>query len=117
MSELTPAPKGYAIKLVRDDTPRIINGSGQPGGLFYREVASYEERSKWLRRKLIEEAAEYLESGEIEELADALAVIEGLAWASHGMTLRELGDRMHADPRGGFLRGQMMYGHHPEFDG
>lgn len=116
MSALTPAPKGYAIKLVRDKTPRIINSSGQPGGLFYRQV-DLDARVPWLKRKLIEEAAEYLESGELDELADVLAVIEGIAWARHGLTLAELASKMHDDKRGGFLHGQMMYGYHEEFDG
>lgn len=115
MSELVPAPDGYPIKLVRDRTPEIINGTGQAGALFYTHIPAG-ERGPWLRRKLIEEAAEYMETASLDELADVLAVVEGLA-ATHGLTLSELGTRMNSDPRGGFLAGVMMRGHHAEFDG
>lgn len=114
MSDLTPAPNGYPIKLVRDGTPQIINTSGDPGELFYDHLKP-DERARWLKRKLIEEAAEYLESGEIEELVDVLAVVEGLA-ATHDLTLADLIVRKNADPRGGFLLGVIMRGYHPEFD-
>ena len=115
MSELTPAPCGYPIKLVRDRTPEIINSTGDPGALFYDHIKPA-ERARWLRRKLIEESAEYMESGEIAELADVLAVVEGLA-ATHDLTLADLIAHKNDDPRGGFLTGVMMRGHHPEFDG
>jgi predicted house-cleaning noncanonical NTP pyrophosphatase (MazG superfamily) len=111
---LTPAPNGYPIKLVRDRTADIINETGCHGALFYDTIPG-EDRPKWLRRKLMEEVAEYLEDHGADELADILAVIEGLA-GFHGLTLQELTQRMHRDHRGGFLTGQMMYGHHPEFD-
>jgi predicted house-cleaning noncanonical NTP pyrophosphatase (MazG superfamily) len=114
MSEPTPAPKGYPIKLVRDRTAEIINSTGEPGALFYGDAP---ETAAPLRRKLAEEVAEYLEDRGVDELADVLAVVEGLAYRQHGLTLAELARQMHSDPRGGFLTGQMMYGHHPEFDG
>jgi predicted house-cleaning noncanonical NTP pyrophosphatase (MazG superfamily) len=115
MSSLIPAPKGYPIKLVRDRTAAIINHTGRPGALFYAPIPA-PQRARWLRRKLIEEAAEYLESAELDELVDVLAVVAGLA-TTHGLELSQLAERMRADERGGFLNGQMMYGHHPEFDG
>jgi predicted house-cleaning noncanonical NTP pyrophosphatase (MazG superfamily) len=117
MSALQPAPNGYPIKLVRDRTPAIINASGEPGALFYdTEDLPPAERWPWLRRKLIEECAEYVESHAVAELADVLAVIEGLA-VVHGMTLDELAALAAQDERGGFLHGRMMRGHHAEFDG
>jgi predicted house-cleaning noncanonical NTP pyrophosphatase (MazG superfamily) len=113
MSELTPAGiAGYPIKVIRDRMPDII---ADDGVLFYDHV-SVEQRTPWLRRKLIEEAAEYVESREVDELADVLAVVEGLA-ATHGLTLAELTERAAADPRGGFLTGRMMRGYHADFDG
>jgi predicted house-cleaning noncanonical NTP pyrophosphatase (MazG superfamily) len=115
MSELTPAPKGYPIKLVRDDTQRIINDTGEPGELFYDELP-VADRAPWLRRKLMEEATEYVLDPAVDELADVLAVVEGLA-ALHGTTLEHLLRHMRRDPRGGFLAGRMMYGYHAEFDG
>lgn len=112
MSELTPAPHGYPIKLIRDQTTEII---GDHGDLFYDHIPKA-ERAPWLRRKLIEEAAEYMADPDISELADVLAVVEGLA-ATHGLTLTQLVDVAAADPRGGFLTGRMMRGYHPRFDG
>lgn len=112
-----PAPGGYPIKIVRDDTPEIVNASGEPGDLWYGPLdgISLEERGPWLRRKLIEEAVEYTEGRSSEELADVLSVIEGLALL-HGLTLAELAEIAANDERGGFLRGRMMYGRHAEFD-
>lgn len=113
MTALTPAPSGYPIKLIRDNTTDVI---GDKGILFYDHIPEA-ERPMWLKRKLIEEAVEYLESGEIGELADVLAVVEGLAVTHDGITLDELIAVMHSDPRGGFLTGRMMRGYHPKFDG
>lgn len=112
MSELVPAPRGYPIKIIRDRTTDII---GDKGVLFYDHIPA-EERAVWLRRKLIEEAAEYVESRDAAELADVLAVVEGLA-AVHGLTLAELTAIAASDPRGGFLTGRMMRGYHADFDG
>jgi predicted house-cleaning noncanonical NTP pyrophosphatase (MazG superfamily) len=111
---MKPHAKGYPIKIVRDRTPEIINSTGEPGDLFYGCVPP-EERPSWLRRKLIEEAAEYVEDRRLDELSQVLCVVEGLA-ATHGLTLDYLIDVMRADPRGGFLEGVMMYGLHPEYD-
>jgi predicted house-cleaning noncanonical NTP pyrophosphatase (MazG superfamily) len=115
VSELTPAPNGYPIKLVYDGTASIINSTGEPGALFYGSIPAG-ERPVWLRRKLIEETAEYVESRGVAELGDVLAVVEGLA-ATHGLTLEELTAKRREDPRAGLLAGQMMYGYHEEFDG
>jgi predicted house-cleaning noncanonical NTP pyrophosphatase (MazG superfamily) len=110
---LTPAPAGYPIKLVRDRTPEILNGTGEPGALFYGPATG--DRSRLLRLKLAEEVGEYLVDGGFGELRDVLAVVEALA-AEHGSTLATLVQALRADPRGGFAEGVMMYGHHPEFD-
>lgn len=112
MSELVPHPQGYPIKLVRDRTTAII---GDRGTLFYDHIP-VEARGPWLRRKLIEEASEYVIDPDVPELADVLAVIEGLA-SVHGLTLQGLIEHMDEDPRGGFLTGRMMRGHHAAFDG
>jgi predicted house-cleaning noncanonical NTP pyrophosphatase (MazG superfamily) len=70
-----------------------------------------------LRLKLGEEVAEYLVDGGLDELLDVVAVVEGLAWIGHQLTLAQLVERARRDERGGFLAGRVMYGHHPEFDG
>jgi predicted house-cleaning noncanonical NTP pyrophosphatase (MazG superfamily) len=113
-SMLTPAPAGYPIKIVRDNTPEILNHTGEPGALWYGPTD--EDLGRLLRLKLAEETGEYLVDGGLGELRDVLAVIEGLAH-QHGTTLDGLIDLLRQDSRGGFLKGVMMYGHHPEFDG
>jgi len=114
---LTPTPKGYPIKLVRDRTAEIVNPSGEPGDLWYErlEVADSETRIRLLRLKLAEEVGEYLIDGGLDELADVLAVVEALA-VGHGSTLRDLEAKMQDDPRGGFRSAVVMYGRHPEYD-
>lgn len=59
-------------KLVRDHIPRIIRESGRdPVVRAYSE----EEYARALDDKLREELEEYLESGEVEELADLQEVL------------------------------------------
>jgi len=118
VSPLTPAPEGYPIKIVRDNTPEIINQSGESGDLFYgkRNELSVGDRAPWLQRKLVEEVAEYIVAPGVQELRDVLAVIEGLTLV-HGVSLASLLISNHLDERGGFLEGRMMYGYHAEFDG
>lgn len=113
MSELTPAPRGYPIKLVRDDTAGIVNPTGEPGDLWYGPC---EDAAPWLRQKLGEEVTEYLLDPDVPELTDVLAVVEGLA-KTHGLTLDDLAEQMRQDARGRFLDPQMMWGYHQEFDG
>lgn len=119
MTDLAPAPDGYAIKLVRDKTPRIINETGKPGELFYALIPDDEERLEWLKKKLAEEVTEYLLKGSstegFDELADVLAVVLSLAqW--HGGSWHTILRTASEDPRGLFNSGVMMYGRHPEFD-
>ncbi len=62
-------------KLIRDKIPEIIKESGRNCKV---EVLSDEECMKYLNKKLLEEANEYLESGEVEELADLEEVLRGI---------------------------------------
>lgn len=116
MNELTPAPKGYAIKLVRDRTAEIVNPSGFPGDLWYAPLPAGTDLGPWLRGKLDEEVREYQQDRDLRELSQVLSVVEALA-EYHGSSLEELAERMRSDERGGFRRGVIMYGYHPEFDG
>jgi len=91
-------------KLVRDKIPAIIE---QSGGTCTTRVLSPEEYREALRMKAQEELAEYLaaptDSDALEELADLLEVVHGLAKA-HGATA-EVVEKMRVrkkQERGGF---------------
>ena len=73
-------------KLVRDNIPEIIRNSGETAHILFLDDVSY---LKELRKKLLEETNEFLESEEIVELADILEVIEALAKAK-GSSLDEI---------------------------
>ena len=90
-------------KLVRDDIPKVIEESNKK---CETEVVKGEEVSKLLNEKLQEEVNEYLESNDIEELADILEVIHGILH-NKGITIEELEDiRINKkEERGGFLKG------------
>ena len=62
-------------KLIRDKIPEIIEKSGRR---CKTEVLSDEECLRYLNKKLLEEANEYLESEEIEELADLEEVLRAI---------------------------------------
>lgn len=111
---MEPHADGYPIKLVRDNTPAIINSTGDPGDLFYRTIP-VEERLPWLKKKLGEEVLEYLVDGGVEELQNVLAVCASLC-RLEGKTMVQMLDAVVEDPRGIFSEGVMMYGLHPEFD-
>ena len=63
-------------KLVRDNIPAICREKGQDPNT---RILDKQEYGFELRRKLREEVEEYLLSGEPEELADIIEVIEALA--------------------------------------
>ena len=66
-------------KIVRDRIPEVIEAAGQHA--IY-ELVDHETALEGLKRKLSEELAEYLESGSLEELADLLEVMHGVAYHS-----------------------------------
>lgn len=118
MADLNPAPRGYPIKLVRDNTPDIVNPSEEPGSLWYSTmfVGVPEELTRLLKLKLSEEVGEFLVDGGVDELRDVQAVIDGLV-ANLGLDREEFRTAVDTDPRGGFLKAVVMLGHHDEFDG
>ncbi len=59
-------------KLVRDNIPDIIRAAGETP--ITRTVSS-EEYAQLLRSKLLEEVQEFLEAGDLEELADLYEVM------------------------------------------
>lgn len=113
ISDLTPAPSGYPIKLVRDGTAAVINESGEPGELFYGPLRA--NGMRWLRLKLAEELGEYLVDGGFDELCDVLAVVAALC-VEHGRSFDYALAQVAQHPRGGFKNQIMMYGRHAEFD-
>lgn len=63
-------------KLVRDKIPEICNQDGKD--VIIKELSN-KEYEKCLCEKLIEECEEYIESRDIEELADAMEVVYAIA--------------------------------------
>ena len=63
-------------KLVRDKIPEIIKADGRECEIL---IAAGEEKYKLLEEKLQEEVNEFLEDKNLEELADVMEVLFGLA--------------------------------------
>lgn len=63
-------------KLVRDLIPEVIRADGKECEI---EIADKEQREELLEAKLMEEVNEYLEDKNLEELADVMEVLFGLA--------------------------------------
>ena len=62
-------------KLIRDRIPEIIAADGRA---CKTQVLSDEQFQEYLNRKILEEVKEYLDSGEVEELADLEEVIRAI---------------------------------------
>lgn len=76
-------------KLIRDNIPQVIENNG---GKYETRVLNDDELDIELRKKLLEETKEIIESSDEhlpEELADALEVIESLA-ETHGLKLTDI---------------------------
>lgn len=87
-------------KAVRDRIPEIIRESGRDCNL---KVVTDNEFLPYMKDKLIEEVNEYLENGDVEELADVLEVVNRLAELS-GVDIDDLENiRLRKNnERGGF---------------
>ncbi|MDS0293432.1 nucleoside triphosphate pyrophosphohydrolase [Halogeometricum luteum] len=93
-------------KLVRDRIPDVIRADGERP---VTHAATGEEYRRRLREKLVEEATEFAEDGELAELADVLAVFDAMCDAV-GTTpeeVRRLGAEKAAE-RGGFSDGVVL---------
>ena len=89
-------------KLVRDKIPDIIQAKGEKA--VVREIPQ-ENMMECLKKKLFEEVQEYLEAGNVEELADILEVFLAIL-DNTGLTYEEL-DKLRiqkATARGGFSK-------------
>ena len=93
-------------KLVRDLIPEVIKKSGKECDI---EIANMEQRTGLLEAKLMEEVNEYLEDKNLEELADVMEVLFGLA---HNLGYSEedlLNKRKEKlEERGGFKKGIIL---------
>lgn len=90
-------------KIVRDRIPEIIEKSGKRARF---ERVSPEEALAGLSEKLVEEAAEFRNSGDTEELADVLEVIHGIL-SLRGQSMEDV-EKIRLKKRGergGFLLG------------
>ena len=93
-------------KLVRDLIPEVIKADGKECDI---EIATEEERTKLLEAKLMEEVNEYIQDKNLEELADVMEVLFGLA---HNLgyleedLLNKRNEKLRA--RGGFKEGIIL---------
>lgn len=62
-------------KLVRDRIPEVIERNGETPVIHTADDEEYERR---LREKLVEEAREFADSGDLTELADVLEVVHAI---------------------------------------
>lgn len=93
-------------KLVRDNIPTIIKSSGKQCSF---EIASKEQKYSLLEAKLQEEVSEFLEDKNLEELADVMEVLFGLADAlGHSENDLLNARERKKDERGGFKEGIVL---------
>ncbi len=87
-------------KLVRDHIPQVIESEGKKAICTTLDDTSY---IKHLNEKLLEEVQEYLQSGELEELADIGEVMHAIL-AYKGIPLEEFqrARMTKLEQRGGF---------------
>lgn len=106
-TEVERATGALRGKLVRDRIPDIIRRDGQTPVI---ETATPEDYPKYVRAKLVEELGEYLESGDVAELADLIEVCFCAALTLHDVAkgaLLSIAQRKN-DSRGGF-RNQLVW--------
>ena len=95
-------------KLVRDKIPEIIMADGKECEF---EIVPKEERVELLEKKLMEEVNEYLQDKNLEELADIMEVLFGLA-DNLGYREEDLMKKREEkkEERGGFKEGIVLKG-------
>ena len=96
-------PSTHYDKLVRDKIPDVIRQAGKEP---ITDILSEDDMSGALHRKLQEEVREYLESGSVEEMADILEVLHGIAFHK-GISWSEVESAriQKRNERGGFEKG------------
>lgn len=93
-------------KLVRDRIPEVIKASGKE---CVTEVVDDKKKYELLEKKLMEEVNEFLEDKNLEELADVMEVLFGLA-NSLGFSEEDLLAKRNEkkNERGGFKDGIVL---------
>lgn len=93
-------------KLVRDKIPEIIEAQGNKYDI---RIADKEEHYKLLEAKLQEEVKEFIEGKNLEELADVMEVLYGLA-DNLGYSEEDLNNKRieKREERGGFKEGVVL---------
>lgn len=95
-------------KLVRDRIPEIIRADGKECEV---EIVEGKRKYELLEKKLMEEVGEFLEDKNLEELADVMEVLFGLAKElgySEDELIRKRNEKR--DERGGFKEGIVLKG-------
>jgi len=93
-------------KLVRDKIPDMIRENGDTPKV---RVANREELDLLLRKKIVEEAQEFLKSGDTEELVDIQEAIDALlALRKADTALIEIQRHSKLLARGGFTQGYVL---------
>ena len=85
-------------KLVRDKIPEMLDAKGVA---YERRIADDAEYRAELIKKLVEEANEFAEAGDPEELADVLEVVDALRKLPGYESVTALQDKKREE-RGGF---------------
>lgn len=93
-------------KLVRDLIPEVIKATGKE---YEIEIAKEEEKTELLEAKLMEEVNEYIQDKNLEELADVMEVLFGLA-NNLGYSEEDLLNKRNEKlkERGGFKEGIIL---------
>ena len=93
-------------KLVRDKIPEIIKENGETPKV---RIADRDELDKLLRLKIVEEAKEFLLSGDTEELVDIQEAIDALLKLRKAdPALVEIQRHSKLLARGGFTKGYVL---------
>ena len=93
-------------KLVRDKIPEIIKENGETPKV---RIAKKDELDKLLREKIVEEAKEFLISGDTEELVDIQEAIDALLMLRKAdPALIEIQRHSKLLARGGFTKGYVL---------
>jgi len=93
-------------KLVRDKIPAIIREKGLNPEI---RIATNHELDRFLRAKIVEEAQELLESGDLEEIVDILEAVDALIdLRKTDRAMLELQRETKKLYRGGFKEGHIL---------